>query len=729
MSRPALTRPLRSDLGNLPRTDPERWRLNTDDVGRLNWIYVRDDDELRRRPQTPYEKYVLGLETGLPALPKAETPYDASLNGLRFFKELQLDKGLWACRYGGPMFLLIGVVGAHYVTKTPIPEEWKIEVIRYLTNTAHPVDGGWGLHSEDKSTVFGTACNYVVIRLMGMPPEHPVAVAARGTLHKFGGAVGCPQWGKVFLSILNLYEWDGVNPIPPDLWALPDWLPFHPSKWWIHCRQVYLPMGYLYSEKVKAPLDPLLESLRSEIYTSPYDTIDFAKHRNDISEIDIYYPHTTILNFVNSAMVLWEKFIRPDWVKQKARDTVVDLIRKENQNTDFLCVGPINNVLNAIVIYCEEGPNSKNFLRHKERFADFMYISEEGMLMTGTNGVQCWDTSHTLQTICTIGAGDLPEFRETVKKGLKFLDNSQFTENCTPGSYRDDRLGCWPFSTKDQGYTVSDCTAEALKAVLMVQKLPYIETLISDERIYPAIDVLLSLQNRGNFSPGSFASYEKIRGTPLLELVNPAEVFGNIMVEYPYVECSDSVVIGLSYFRDHSSYRRNEVVRAIEDAISYIKSEQDANGGWYGSWGICFTYAAMFAIEALSYQGEVYANSEVVRKGCHFLAKRQEADGGWGESYRSCETLTYVPHEQTQVVNTAWACLALMLAEYPDIEVIKRGIRLIMSRQQPNGEWKQEGIEGVFNRSCMIEYPNYKFYFPIKALGLFAKRYSNAPLF
>lgn len=393
-------------------------------------------------------------------------------------------------------------------------------------------------------------------------------------------------------------------------------------------------MGYMYSEQLKAPLDPLLESIRAEIYTQPYESIDFSKHRNTVSPIDVYYPHTTILNIMNSVIVLAQNYLRPNWLKRKAREVVVNLIRKENKDSNYLSVGPVSFVMNALVMYVEDGPDSESWKRHLDRMGDFMVISDDGMLMTGTNGVQVWDTSFTLQTMCMIGAAEMPEFHETVKKGLSFLENSQFTENCTPGSYRDPRLGCWPFSTKDQGYTVSDCTSEAMKTVLMVQKLPYIDVVIPDEKINPAVDVLLSLQNRGAFSPGSFASYEKIRGPPILELINPAEVFGNIMVEYPYVECSDSVVIGLSYFRDHSTYRHAEVVKAIEDAVNFIKSAQDDNGGWYGSWGICYTYAGMFAIEALSYQGEVFENSESIRKGCYFLAKRQEEDGGWGESYR-----------------------------------------------------------------------------------------------
>lgn len=77
------------------------------------------------------------------------------------------------------------------------------------------------------------------------------------------------------------------------------------------------------------------------------------------------------------------------------------------------------------------------------------------------------------------------------------------------------------------------------------------------------------------------------------------------------------------------------------------------------------------------------------------------------------------------VVQTSWALIGLIEADYPDVEPLKKGIKLIMERQQENGEWLQEAIEGVFNKSCMISYPNYKFTFPIKALGLFAKKYPD----
>ena len=77
------------------------------------------------------------------------------------------------------------------------------------------------------------------------------------------------------------------------------------------------------------------------------------------------------------------------------------------------------------------------------------------------------------------------------------------------------------------------------------------------------------------------------------------------------------------------------------------------------------------------------------------------------------------------VVQTSWALIGIMNARYPNVEPIKKGIKLLMARQQGNGEWLQETIEGVFNKSCMISYPNYKFIFPLKALGMFAHRYPD----
>lgn len=719
-----------SDIVGVPNTDKSRWRLRTDELGRETWDYI-DEAEKETDPQSTFVKYLLQTEDYVAKeLPDPKTPYDAAKNGATFLKELQEESGVFPCQYKGPMFMTIGYVVACYFTKTEIAEPQRIELIRYIVNTAHPVDGGWGLHSVDKSTCFGTTINYVTLRLLGLEADHPVCVKARKTLHRLGGAIANPHWGKAWLAVLNLYKWEGVNPAPPELWALPYTLPIHPGRWWVHTRAIYLPLGYLSASKTQCDLSPLLESLRKEIYTKPFDEIEFSKNRNTVCGVDLYYPHTKLLDLANNALVLYEK-LRPTWVLNSIKKFTYSLIKKELANTDYLSIAPVNAAFNAIVTYIEEGPDSYTFKRCLDRFRDVLFLGPQGLTVMGTNGSQVWDTAFAVQYFFMAGLDQYPEYHEMIERGYKFLVRSQFTEECVEGSFRDKRKGAWPFSTKSQGYVVSDCTAEALKAIIMVRnstQFSHLRDLIKEENLNEGIDVLLGLQNVGSFEYGSFATYEKIKATTLLEKLNPAEVFGNIMVEYPYVECTDSSVLGLTYFRQFSSYKRDQVDFAITRAIEYIKSVQSQDGSWYGCWGICFTYAAMFALEALETVNESYENSEVVRKGCNFLVSHQMEDGGWGESMKSCETHTYVESEQSLVVQTSWALIGLILAKYPDQKVIERGIKLLMDRQQSTGEWLYEDIEGVFNHSCAIEYPNYKFLFPIKALGLFKKRYGDISL-
>lgn len=52
----------------------------------------------------------------------------------------------------------------------------------------------------------------------------------------------------------------------------------------------------------------------------------------------------------------------------------------------------------------------------------------------------------------------------------------------------------------------------------------------------------------------------------------------------------------------------------------------------------------------------------------------------WGQT---CEACAWVEHDNTQVVQTSWAAMALMYAKYPDTEPIKRAVALVMSRQLP----------------------------------------------
>ncbi|KZP01638.1 terpene synthase [Calocera viscosa TUFC12733] len=699
-------------------TDLARWRLKVGDGshGRHTWHYLRSDDECARWPQTEIDRYWLGLPTRLPESPPAQTPLDAARKGFSFYKHLQSPDGHWAGEYGGPMFLLPGLVIGTYVTAGDFKDEEKVELIRYLFNTASPADGGWGLHVEHHSTCFGTVMNYTALRLLGVPAEHPVCVKARGTLHGFGGAAALPQWGKWWLSLLNCYDWAGCIAIPAELWLFPEWLPFHPWKWWIHTRNVYIPMSYLFARKWQAEEDPLILALRQELYTTDYDVIDWPAQQFNVASVDLYYPHTKLLHALGAITHAWEQCVIPP-VRRRAMEYTYQLVVQEDENTGYQDLGPVNKMLNQIVRYVVDGPGSKPFLQHVEKTRDFMWMSGRGMLMGGTNGSQLWDIAFVCQAVVETGLAREEGNEKAVIGALKWLDGAQMQRNPVHyrSAFRHQTKGAWPFSTPEQGYTVSDCTGEGLKAVIYLQNhLDYTPKLVSERRMCDAVDVILSLQN----PDGGCASYELIRGPRWLEWINPAEVFGNIMIEYNYPECTTSTLTALCIFaNEYPDYRAQEIRQFKAKAIEWLHTAQHPDGTWFGSWGICFTYATMFALESLSLAGESYANSAPVRKACDFLVSKQMPDGGWGESYKACESGQWVDHAMSQVVNTAWATLALIYAKYPQREPIERAVKLVMSRQRPNGSWDQEAIEGVFNKNCAIAYPNFKFSFTIWMLG------------
>ena len=66
----------------------------------------------------------------------------AAKNGYEFYRHLQSHDGHWPGEYGGPMFLLPGLVIGSYISGMIFKEEERLEMIRYR---AHPEDGGWGM--------------------------------------------------------------------------------------------------------------------------------------------------------------------------------------------------------------------------------------------------------------------------------------------------------------------------------------------------------------------------------------------------------------------------------------------------------------------------------------------------------------------------------------------------------------------------------------------------------
>lgn len=192
----------------------------------------------------------------------------------------------------------------------------------------------------------------------------------------------------------------------------------------------------------------------------------------------------------------------------------------------------------------------------------------------------------------------------------------------------------------------------------------------------------------------------------------------------------------------------------------------------------------MFGLESLGTLGHTYENSEPMRRGVHFLLAHRMADGGWGESIevsrlsgqsqsvrklmlsfgQSCRTGRYSHSDKSRVVNTSWVIIALVRSRFPDKNVIRSAVNLIISRQRPDGHWERVCMTPTFIyvdvhgstslcvrrrkeqrepstpvrvefglateppkltrvpfEGCILNYPNFLFSFTIWALGVAAK--------
>lgn len=643
----------------------------------------------------------------------------STLNGLNYYLSLQVEDGHWPGDYGGPMFLLPGAIITSYITKFNFTSEQKNEMIKYLFNHQLP-DGGWGTHIENKSTMFGTVLNYISLRLLGIPFNHERIQNAYNLIQLEGGAMYAPSWAKFWLCVLGLMPWEGVNSLFPELWLLPEWLPFHPSRYWCHCRMVYLPMSYIYSEKIVGEITPLIKELRNEIYVDKYENISFKNHRNSISLLDLYTPQTNLLKFINYFLNTYE-LVYNKQLRSKANKFLLDYIQAEDEHTNYINIGPVNKFLNMLSIWYAKGRHSQEFQYHFNRVNDYLWLSEDGMKIQGYNGSQLWDTTFSIQAILETGLQHL--YINNLKLAYNFLEISQVLEDVRDYKkfYRHISKGGWPFSTRDHGWPITDCTAEGIKSTLLLHEQDQLfrnfsSEKITSDRLEYAIDFLLSIQNKD----GGWATYELQRSDFWIEWLNPAEVFQGIMIDYSYTECTSACIQALYKFYLKSNYRKNEINLSIQRGIKFIKNQQRSDGSWYGSWAICFTYGTWFAIEALTTVGETN-KSKTISKAIEFLLSKQNSDGGWGESYLSCVYKSYVPHQYSQVINTSWAVLSLMAAK-ADRTAIRKGIQFIINKQLTNGDWNQQGISGVFNGNCMISYTNYRNIFPIWALGRYLKQ-------
>ena len=214
---------------------------------------------------------------------------------LGFLQKTQETDGSWMVPYTGPNFLLPLYAITTHLTRHPVSDSERSRMVAGLLKPQLP-DGSIGLHEESaRGAVFTSSISYAALRLLGEKPDRTELVRLRNWIHRMGTPVKAAAWGKFILSILNLYDWSGVSPVPPELYLLPKWFPLQPINISGYVRVVYLPMAYFYGRRWQAPLDSRLREIRGELFPQGFDRIDWPRHRGDLAPTDDIVPESFLL--------------------------------------------------------------------------------------------------------------------------------------------------------------------------------------------------------------------------------------------------------------------------------------------------------------------------------------------------------------------------------------------------------------------------------------------------
>lgn len=633
-----------------------------------------------------------------------------------FLGASQSKNGAWLSDYGGPMFLLPMYVALAYAAKRLPPPERTARLLTYFFNVQRP-DGSIGLHAEaTRGSMFTSVLGYVSLRLLGVDASDERLTRLRGWIHGNGGPLGAAAWGKFTLCLLGLYDWDGLVPLLPELWLLPKDAPMHPGRLWCHARMVYLPMAWLYGKRSTAPLDPLLRALRSELYPQGYDGLDWSKHRETVCAADAYRPGTTALKAVNTVQAGFEK-LPVKLLRRRALDECLTLIRHEDAVTGDLDIGPVNAVLNMFVHHFRGAEGRADFERGWPKFDEaYLWDGHDGLKMQGYNSAELWDTAFAMQALLAVEKTHAVSAERTtplLARAYDYLRDNQILDDVPEPArhYRHASKGGWPFSNRRHGWPITDCTSEGFKCALALEGRFVDAEEVPLPLLRESVKLILSWQNED----GGWASYERQRGGTWLEALNPSQVFGDIMVDTSFVECTSACVQALAVAKRRFP-GEFELDGPIARGAQFLRSAQRDDGSFEGSWAVCFTYGTWFGVQGLLAAG-VPTHDASIARAVQFLLRKQRSDGAWSEHGDSCRERRWLDGADGHAAQTSWAMLTLLAARCENTSAVDRAAEWLLARQASDGSWPREAMVGVFNRTCLINYDCYRLTFSTWALA------------
>ncbi len=550
---------------------------------------------------------------------------------------------------------------------------------------AQKPEGGWNIYEPGPVEINATVRAYTALKMAGMDMDNPRMQKALAVIRKLGGIQACNSYTKINFSFFDLFPRKFCPTIPPELIILPGNFLYEMSSW---TRSILVPLSI-----VQALGKPKSTPGRLRVDELTHPNRKFALPRKD-----------RIANLFITADKLLKR-----WERQNVRRIRGAAIRQAEiwmlqhlQHSEGLgAIYP--SMMYAIMAmdalgYERDHPDLLLALRH----FDNLILDRGDSLIFQPAKSPVWDTAIAAFALGELGQADAARLaaaadwllaNEVRRKG----DWAMKRPDLTPSG--------WAFEFANEFYPDIDDTAMVLLALLHAKSSDPEKQSRAEQR---AINWLLGMQS----SDGGWAAFDVDNNWRFLNKVPFAD--HNAMLDPTCPDITGRVLESLC--RRGFSHTQE----SIAHGVAYLLAHQEANGSWYGRWGVNYIYGTFLAIRGLKATGAPDIFSSIARAAA-WLKSVQNDDGGWGESCLGYETGQFerAPSTPSQ---TAWAVLGLMAAGETRAEATDRGVQWLLSHQRPDGAWDESLTTGTgFPQVFYISYHLYRDYFPLLALATYSR--------
>lgn len=574
---------------------------------------------------------------------------------------------------------------------------------RLQAQQAPSAAGGWPLYHAGKIDISCSVKAYFALRLIGDPADAPHMIRAREAILAAGGAAKSNVFTRCTLALFGQVPWHAVPVMPPELILLPRWFPFHIGKISYWARTVLVPLTVVMARRPQ-PVAPIGVDI-GELFATPPDEVrewPGGAHQQE--------PWSSLFKAVDKALQRAQRLF-PRTHRIRAEAACEKFVTERLNGEDGL--GAIYPAMaNAIFMYHVMGVAESDPRMTTAWAAIEKLVCERA---DGETYVQpclspIWDTALVAHALLEAGGA---EAEHAVGRGVEWLLTREITEVRGDWAWQRPHLkpGGWAFQYENAHYPDVDDTAVVVLAMDRHRRATGTAPPGTDQAIERAVDWTIGMQSRG----GGWGAFDADNTHHYLNHIPFAD--HGALLDPPTADVTGRCLAMLAQLGEASQ-------KPAREAVAYLLAEQEADGAWYGRWGVNYVYGTWSALTALNAAGLPHEHA-AMRRAVAWLEARQNPDGGWGEDGDTYpERGGTAPdggsrrNSASTSSQTAWALLALLAAGEADNPAVARGAAYLLRCQTEAGEWDEDDYSGTgFPRVFYLRYHGYRRIFPLWALA------------